>query len=76
MKKLLKMGILSVMALVAVGCASLGGGNISTNNPNAYGDYQVDMMSDRDLIGKEAILGGMIITMNQPALGTRIELVP
>ena len=75
MKKLLEMSILSVVALVVVGCASLSGGNISTNNPNAYGDYQVDMMSDRELIGKEAILGGMIITMNQPALGTRIELV-
>lgn len=56
--RVLKLGLVSFLMLLLAGCASLTGGNISTNNPDAYGDAQVSAMSNKDLIGLEAMLGG------------------
>ncbi len=61
--------------LLLFGCASLGGGNIATNNPYAYGDAQVNMFSNKDLVGKEVLLGGMITTINSQGDYVRVELV-
>lgn len=61
-------------ALFLAGCASLGGGNVSSNNPDAYGDAQVEMMSNQELVGKEAILGGVITTINPQGDRTRVEV--
>lgn len=60
--------------ILLVGCASFGGGNISSNNPDAYGDAQVDRMSNQDLIGEEAMLGGVITTINTQGNRTRVEV--
>lgn len=74
-KRMLKASSLILLVAIITGCASLGGGNISTNNPNAYGDYQIDAFSNQEVIGKEAILGGMITTMNSQGESVRVELV-
>lgn len=75
MKQVLRALSLTSMMLLLAGCASLGGGNISTNNPDAYGDAQITMMSNKDVVGKEAMLGGMISTINTQNNQVRIEAV-
>lgn len=73
--RVLKLGLVSFLMLLLAGCASLTGGNISTNNPDAYGDAQVSAMSNKDLIGLEAMLGGKITTLNSQADKVRVEVV-
>lgn len=63
------------LTLFIVGCASFNGQNISTNNPDAYGDAQVSMMSDKELVGKEVMLGGKITTLNPQGDKVRVEVV-
>lgn len=74
-KKVLKLGLVSLVMLFVAGCASLGGGNISTNNPDAYGDAQVSAMSNKDLVGLEAMLGGKITTLSPSGNKVRVEVV-
>ncbi len=76
LKNIIKRISFVLLASIITGCASLGaGGNISTNNPEAYGDYQIDAFSNQDVIGKEALLGGMITTINSDGNAVRIEAV-
>ncbi len=76
MKTILRgLGLASLVLLLA-GCASLiGGGNISTNNPNAYGDAQIIVMSNKEVVGKEAMLGGIISTITPQDSHVRVEAV-
>lgn len=74
-KQILRAGSFMLLIVLITGCASLGGGNISTNNPNAYGDLQIDGFNNKEVIGKEAILGGMITTINSQGDHIRVEVV-
>lgn len=70
-----KATLISVLMLFLTACASLSTGNISTNHPDAYVDGQVSAMSNQELVGLEAMLGGMIMTLNPQGDRVRVELV-
>lgn len=77
LKHILRVVNLAFFFMLVAGCASMGGANnnIALNNPEAYGDYQIDAMSNKDVIGKEALLGGMVTTMNNHNDYIKIEVV-
>ncbi len=75
MNHLSKIIFMGLFMLFLAGCASFNNGNISTNNPDAYGDAQVAIMSNKDLVGVDAMLGGMITTINPQGDRVRVEVV-
>ena len=66
---------LLVMLLIA-GCSTFNGQNIANMNPDAYGEAQVLTMSQKELVGKEVLLGGMITTITPQGDLVRVEVVP
>ncbi|MHC5225320.1 Slp family lipoprotein [Ignatzschineria sp. LJL83] len=76
MKKLLKIGSSLFVMLLIVGCSTFNGQNISNMNPDAYGEAQVLTMNQRELVGKEVLLGGMITTITPQGDQVRVEVVP
>lgn len=67
--------LMGLFMLFLAGCASLTGGNISRNNPDAYGDGQVSAMSNQAVVGIDAMLGGMITTLTPQGDHVRVEVV-
>ncbi|PWD81355.1 hypothetical protein DC083_05565 [Ignatzschineria ureiclastica] len=74
-QRLLKTSTFLLLTIVLGACASLNSGNISTNNPNAYGDGQITMFNNKEIIGKEFMLGGSIVTINPQGDHIRVEVV-
>ncbi|WP_026878942.1 Slp family lipoprotein [Ignatzschineria larvae DSM 13226] len=74
-QRLLKISTFLLLAMGLGACASLNSGNISTNNPNAYGDGQLTMFNNKEIIGKEFMLGGSIVTINPQGDHIRVEVV-
>lgn len=76
MKKLLKMSSLLLVMTLIVGCSTFNGQNIANTNPDAYGEMQVLTMSNKEVIGKEVLLGGMITMITAHGEKVRVEVLP